>query len=100
MKFDIYKKLNLSFLGDGWENCYITYGAISVKEAKGFLNIKDEADLVNMGIELLTEKFTSGKGLSGGKEVDLKKEHIGDLPIQVISKSIELLTGDVDKKKE
>jgi hypothetical protein len=104
MKFDIKVKLNLDFLGDGWDQCYINYSPITIGDAKKFRSLSpDDPESLDKGIALLKDLFLDGKGLSGGKLVDFQAEDIEQLPLTVINKSIELMVGtmtDAEKKTQ
>lgn len=101
MKLDITKKLELSSYGEGWENCFIAFSPISVKEARKFLDFDGkQGELIDLGIDLLKDKFVGGKVLSGGKEVELKSEDLEDMPVELITRGINLLTEEEDQKKE
>ncbi len=109
MAFDVFRQLDLNFLGDNWKGCYIKFRYISLAEAKGFAELgfdKDDPKSVQQAldktVEVLKEKFVEGKAMADGQMVDLKKEQLAELPTDVLNKAILLLTGslDEDKKKE
>ena len=101
MKLDIEVKLNLDFLGDGWENCYLSFTPVSIGSARKMADVtsKSEKEQFDAGIELLSSNLLGGRVLSNGKEVEFKKENIEDLPVSIISEAVNLLVGDISKKK-
>src|SRR3990167_2737989 len=106
ISFDVFRKLDLSFLGETWKECFIEFRYITVAEAKSFssftLNKDDPKSVENAldtSIKILEDKFVSGKALQDGKLVDLKKEDLKDLPVEVLNRSIIILTGGDEVKK-
>lgn len=101
MKFDFNKKLDLEYLGSDWKGCYLSFSPLSVREAKSLLGLKDGdvASIVEKSVELLKEKFIEGKLLSGGVIVDVTKDDLEDLPVEIVKDSISLLSSD-EKKTE
>lgn len=99
MNFDVTKTMPLNFLGEDWKDCSITYKSLTIGQARHFQSLKED-QLLAESLELLKRNFVRGKGISDGKQVDLKSEHIDDFPIELISASIELLVGDVTKSEE
>lgn len=103
--FDIFRKLSLDFLGEGWQDCYITFRPAIIKEIKKLAKLGDATDpektdeVVNAGVEFLKKKFVDGKAIKGGKTVDIKKEDFDELPIEVLNASFELLAGTPSQKK-
>ena len=103
-KFQVPMRIDLSFLGEGWKDCFLLFNAFSVNDvlfklagrnlsAPGDAKVmKDSAGEI---LDLLKEKFIEGKGYDGKKIVEIVKEDIGDLPVQVIPKITELLGGVV-----
>lgn len=108
MKFDIFKTLSLAHLGEEWKDCELKFRYITVQESKELLSLQvDKADTKSLenaydqALKILTDKFVSGKMMSDGKLVEIKKENIPDLPSDVVNQCILLLTTVTeDKKKE
>jgi len=102
--FDIKKRLSLSFLGEGWKDCYIEFRPALVKEMAELASLKPEdganvLDVVNKGISFLKNKFVGGRALKDGKIVELKNQDIEEFPIDVLNKCFELFGSELDKKK-
>jgi hypothetical protein len=95
MKFDITKKLDLSYI-DGWEGCYLEFAMPSYKDVKGFA---DNPEDIEKGLETISELFRAGKGISRGKTVDIAKSDIKELPLEIINKAMALIAGQVDPKE-
>jgi len=102
--FDIKKRLSLSFLGEGWDDCYLEFRPALVREMAELANLKPEDDadainIVNKGIDFLKGKFISGKALRGGKKVNVTKDDLNDFPIDVINECFGVFSGEIEKKK-
>lgn len=111
MGFIVKRKLDLSFLGDDWHDCYIEFRAPSYKEVKEIAKIESktidgqtppdtgsDADIV---VNTLKDHIIAGKGYDPDAEngkTDIDQSNFENLPPQVISKSVELLLGDPDPK--
>jgi hypothetical protein len=103
--FKVVKKLSLDFFGKGWEGAYINFQALTVKDIKDkfpeFTKIdeKDETAAlrgIDTVLELLKEKFISGKGINDeGKLVDLKPGDLENLPAEIISRALSFLSQGV-----
>lgn len=102
MKFKIVKKFPLDFLGDEWKECFINLKPLSIQDVKGKLPTiaklqEKDADVgagVDLLLELLTDKFISGKVIDEtGAVVDLPKEALGDLPVEVIGRAFSFLSS-------
>jgi hypothetical protein len=106
-KYQVKKRLELKFLGEGWEEAYIIYNAPSYGEIKEFIKKskvevgkentpeviqENQAAVLDEGIDLLEELFIEGKAFTGNNLEVMKKEDIEDLPVEVINQSFTLLT--------
>ena len=99
MKFDITKKVDLSYI-DGWKECYLEFAMPSYGDIKDFTKKGEDSEMVDKGIQKLEDLFRGGKGMSEGKQVDITKEDIKDLPMDIITKSIQAISGEVDPKPQ
>ena len=111
-KFKLEKTFELNFLGDGWEESYIKFKALTVKDFKKVLDsiplnieeLKQEEVLgaVDDAIKLLRDNFIEGKGLGAdGKQVDITKDDLEELPPAVITKALGFLSaGSVTPKPQ
>ncbi len=105
-KFAIKKRVELGFLGSEWEQCYITLIPLAVKEFEKIQRIapKDETDTqasidaMNAMLEIIKEHFVSGKGFDGTQVVDIYKDDIDDLPMEILTVCINSLAGKTDPK--
>lgn len=101
-KFIVKKKIELNFLGEGWEDAYISLNAPSYGEIKEFAKKsqvkegeKPDEGVIDEGITLLQTIFIEGKAFDGKELVDFTKDDITDLPIEAINKIFVALTGTV-----
>jgi hypothetical protein len=102
MKFKIVKHFSLAYLGTDWKDCYLDLKPLSISDVKGKLpeisklQAKD-ADVgkgVDLLLELLSDKFIGGKVVDDtGKIVELPKEALGDLPVEVIGRAFSFLSS-------
>ena len=102
MKFQVRKKIELNFLGEGWEETFITLNAPSYGEIREFSKkskVKEgeqpDENVVDEGITLLKSLFIEGKAFDGKALVDFTKEDIPELPIEAINKIFIALTEGV-----
>jgi len=105
MAFTVEKKLNLTYLGGGWANgTYLTFTGMTFTETREFAKLNvgegDPASDKNLDLvlSLLRKHFIAGKGYNGKEVVDITVEDLPELPVDVITKSIELLAGANDPK--
>lgn len=106
MKFDIFRELKLDFVGEQWKDCFIRFNYISAAEAEQITKLsvsKDDKKSVTEGFEkvlqLLEEKFVSGKAVSDGKVVDIDKSDMRHLPTDILNKAFEILLVLPEEKK-
>jgi hypothetical protein len=101
MAFPVTKTLKLDYLGQGWEDAYLNLSGLSFKEMRIFAKMGAEFDKENpesdknldLTVELIEDHFIGGKAWNGSELVDLKKEDIPDLPVEVLTRAIQLLAG-------
>lgn len=106
--FIVRKKLSLSFLGEGWEDAYLIVTPFTfndniqlVKFQKKFAGMgadsasEDELlETTSKMKELVSERLVEGKGYDGEKLVDITKDDLGSLPMEVFSKILNELKGE------
>jgi len=95
-KFVVKKRVDLGFLGDDWKECYLEFNTPSYGEVKEFIplaNEKDQTRAVQAGLELLQKLYLGGKGFDGSAVVDVKKEELEELPVEVLTKSFQVIVG-------
>lgn len=105
MAFTVKKRLDLSYLGDGWANgTYLAFNAMTFAETREFskLNVNDEKPdtekSVDMVLMMLKSHYVEGYGFDGKSVVPITADDIENLPTDVITKAMELLAGKVDPK--
>jgi len=104
MKFDISKRVSLAEYGEQWKECYLKFAVPAYVDIKGVQEMQktdDQNKAIEFGIERLEELFRGGKAISEGKEVEVKKEDIKDLPLEILTKCFKAISGEVaeDLKK-
>lgn len=107
MAFIVKKKFDLKYQGEGWEEAYIVFtpftfddndallklrGVIKTTDPKK-VNLDDAKPASNIIIKLLQERLIEGKGWDGEKLIDITKENLGQLPMEVITDCLSWLQG-------
>lgn len=106
-RFVVRKRLSLDFFGDDWKDCYINFTPVTYREANELTALKDidakklsdkeREKLAEQTLNMLKDHFVDGKGYTGEAElVDLTADDIVDLPVEIISKAIVVLRGNID----
>jgi len=98
MKFDITKKIDLSYLGDEWKECYLEFDLPSYGDLKEMTTEGTDAEKVEKGLETIVGLFKGGYAISGGKKVEVTKEDLKDIPIEILTKCFKVISGEVDPK--
>ena len=99
MRFDITKKVDLAYLGDEWKECYLEFNSPSYGDLRGLIDEgKTDAEKVESGLETITGLFRSGFAVSDGKKVEVKKEDLKDIPVEILTKCSEAISGEIDPK--
>lgn len=104
MTFVVRKKIDLSFLGEGWQEAYVIFTPFTFGDNTALLKLRtlstganistDEAEKASKDImELLQNKFVEGKGWDGEKLIDITKKNLVDLPMEIISHILTALQG-------
>ena len=98
MKFDISKKIDLSYLGENWKDCYLEFNLPSYGDLKDMTNDGTDTEKVEKGLETIVGLFKSGFAVSEGKRTEVKKEDLKDIPIEILTKCFKAISGEVDPK--
>ena len=97
MKFDISKKVPLEY--EGWEDCYLTFSLPSYGDLKGLTDDKaTDPEKVEKGLETIVGLFKEGYAMSEGKRVEVKKEDLKDMPIEILTNCFKAISGEVSPK--
>lgn len=102
-KFVVTKELKLDDLGEGWAGASIKFSGLSFKQAREFAKLTldekepDNDKNLDLLVKLLGEHFISGQGYNGTELVDLTAEDLPDLPTEVLTKAITLLSAGPDQ---
>lgn len=99
MSFSIQKAVDLSSFG--WDDCVIKFKSIAYSEAKelrskfeGIDPTKADEAVERSAFDFIKSKFISGQALDdNGKKVDLTKDQIEDLPVEIVTRCINELIG-------
>lgn len=97
----ITKRVSLAFLGDGYEDSYITVEAIPMKDIDDLQVRAKEAEgkqSIKFLQDELTSRFVDGKIAQDGKLTEVTKEDLGDLPIDVFTEVFKQMSGQTDLK--
>ena len=107
-RFLVRKRLSLSFLGKGWEECYINVNPVSPDDLKDMLqHTTSDEQTPEVALEKLNETqdrlykaFIDGRGYTDQGEIDLEASDIRHLPIEVTKRLSELVMGEIDPNLE
>lgn len=108
-RFVVKKRLDLSFFGPDWAECYIDFTPITYTEANKLsalrdvdakkLNDTEREKLANDTITMLKDHFVAGRGFAGDEGVvDLEADDLTELPVEIMTKAIVVLRGELDPK--
>jgi len=101
MKFDITKKVDLAYIGDNWKECYIEFSLPSYGDLKLYTKDEEKAtdeEKLEKGLNQISNLFKAGYAISGGEKIELKKEDLVDLPIEILTKCFQAISGQIDPK--
>lgn len=102
-KFNIERRVDISHLGEGWVDCYLTFNTLSYKDVSQILKLrqnKDESEMTIAMFEILKKNYKSGKVFDGTAIVDLSRDELEDMPLELLTKVIsELVQGTEEIKK-
>lgn len=96
MKVDVTKKVKFDY--EGWEDCFIEFSLPSYGDIKSIVIDVPDDEKVEKGLEVIVRLFRQGKVLSEGKVVDITKEDLKSLPIEMVIKCFQAISGEVDPK--
>lgn len=105
-RFAIPKKIDLTFVGEGWDGCYIVMRSLTAKDFKKVQalapadtnDVNQNTQAMDAMIDLLSEKFIKGRGFDGENVVDITREDVSDLPVEILTACLEQLAGKLDPK--
>ena len=98
-KFKIYKRLDLSYIGPEWKDCYLLFSSITFSEVSQYkIAEKTDEEKSQMALKSLEDHFIEGKAVNEkGEIIAIEKEDFKDLPVDVVLKAINFLIGEVGK---
>jgi len=111
MPFVIKRRLDLSGTGDGWAEAYIEYNPIRSKDSDQLLDIQkyrqkilaNDIDAVRSArgktMQIIVDNFLGGMGYDGEKLAPITKENLDELPDDILTELFQLITGQIDAKK-
>ena len=102
-KFLVRRRLELNFLGEGWDQCFIEITPASPTELREILSRPTSEEttpavaLSNMddSSQRLKMAFVAGRGLTAEGIVDLTADDLDDLPLEVTKRLNNLILGEV-----
>lgn len=99
MAFMIKKRVDLSGLGDGWQDCYINFKSPTYKQISELSqDIAKKTDEFPSAVALLIELFIDGKGFDGEKVSEITKDDISELPLDILTLCFTELAGQISPK--
>lgn len=100
-KFKLKKKVDLSYLGDDWKDCYITFQSPSYKDIKSIAQVdvdNNPEEATEKSMDIMKDLFIEGLANTDKGKETIKKEDIGDLPLEILTTLIESIAGKTDPK--
>lgn len=102
--FKIYKRLDLSFLGEEWKNCYINFRPVSPLEVMEMSELPDPKEqkgaAYKYGLEMAVSHFVNGTAITEGGEVDMEADDLRTIDRLVLDEASKLLMGVVDPNSQ
>ncbi len=111
MKFDVTKRLDLHYLGKEWKknDCFLEFEALTWEDMEGGFSDIGASDITDpdsvtaamkTSSKLLIERFIKGRGMSGGKVVDITKDDFSQLPAEVSMRALNFLSQGLSQADE
>ena len=98
-RFDITKKVDLSYIGDSWKDCYIELSLPSYGEIKkSALAEGTDEEKLERALKQVEDLFIKGYAISEGNKVEIVKEDFINFPIEILTKCIQAISGQIDPK--
>ncbi len=102
--FVVKKRIPLDDLGEGWEEAFITFTPFTYRNNDKIISLRstvldknatdEQTKKASDDIkELLSDNLIEGKGFNGKELVDITKENLPDLPMEVFTKCLMALQG-------
>ena len=103
-EFVVKKKIDLSHLGEGWENAFVTFTPFSFRDNENLTKLRSIVTSQNVSDEeaekasreivtLLQDKLIEGVGFNGEKLVPITKDNLVDLPMELVVTILQTLQG-------
>lgn len=104
MTFVVRKRIDLSFMGEGWEQAYIILNPFTFEDNANLLAFRSTAGNIPKNqqearksaddlLELFLGKFIEGKGYDGKQLIDITKDNVIKLPMEIITHTLSVLQG-------
>lgn len=104
MQFVVKKRIELNFLGEGWEEAYAVFTPFTFNDNAALLKLRnltagastdpeEATKATNEIMTLLRGKFIEGKGYDGKGLANITKENLADLPMEIITRILQALQG-------
>lgn len=103
MAIKIVKRVPLDYLGKGYEEAFLEFGAIAMRDYEELIKKSQEyADKPQESIKfvqkVLQERFVGGKFPQEGELKDVSKDDLLDFDAEVFLRSFQTLVGQADPK--
>lgn len=100
VKVKLVKRVDLSGFGEDWKDCYVEITAPTYKDVRKITSFgsEDQDKAINNGISTLKDLFIKGTVNTENGHVDITKDEIEDLPLQILTKCFKEMSGQPDPK--
>jgi len=95
-KFDITKRIPLEY--EGWTDCYLEFSLPSYGDLKDLVNEGTDNEKVERGLQTIIGLYRGGFAMQEGKRVEVKKEDIKDMPVEVLTNCFKAISGEIPPK--
>jgi hypothetical protein len=109
--FVVKKRFPLNYLGEGWEDGYLLFAALTYKDTIKLSDHQAKLQKLEQGdpetikkvgdsmLAILQDKFIEGKGYDGTSLVEMRAIDLVELPVEVISKVLQEFTAPTSPKE-
>lgn len=109
--FIVKKRVDLSFLGEGWTDAYIVFSPLTwndqesmtslrskvIKMEKGELSEEESKKVSGAILDRIKKQLIEGQGYDGTKLIKITPDNFEELPMEVIIHCINELTSGLKK---
>lgn len=98
VKFKIERRYDLGYLGEDWKRneCFLLFNPLTVREQLDFTDSNKDKDKEKQGmvvVDMLKEKFITGKGINDkGEVITIAKDDFMDFSVDIVTEIVRFLS--------